>query len=85
MAAMTAPALARFAISVGCPVIPVRFERLDGCRFRISFYPPLALPATGDRNADVAEIMRAINAQLEEWIRDKPGQWLWLHRRWPES
>ena len=83
--AMTAPAIARFAMRIGCPVIPARFERLGGCRFRVSFHPPLAVPATGDRNADVAATMRAVNSQLEEWIRDEPGQWLWLHRRWPDS
>ena len=25
----------------------------------------------------------AINARLEEMVRLDPGQWLWIHRRWP--
>jgi len=25
----------------------------------------------------------AINAKLEEMVRAHPGQWLWIHRRWP--
>jgi KDO2-lipid IV(A) lauroyltransferase len=25
-----------------------------------------------------------VNALFEDWIRDRPGQWLWLHNRWPE-
>ncbi|HER26319.1 MAG TPA: lauroyl acyltransferase, partial [Rhodospirillales bacterium] len=29
-------------------------------------------------------IMTRINQQLEQWIRDKPAQWLWLHNRWPD-
>ena len=24
----------------------------------------------------------AINAVVEGWIREYPGQWLWMHRRW---
>jgi KDO2-lipid IV(A) lauroyltransferase len=29
--------------------------------------------------------MTEVNALLESWIRERPAQWLWLHRRWPES
>jgi len=28
--------------------------------------------------------MTRVNATLEEWIRDRPEQWLWVHRRWPD-
>ena len=83
--AMTPPALAQFALRFGCTVTPVRMERLDGCRFRVTFYPALDLPASGDRHADLAEAMRRVNAMLEGWIRERPAQWLWLHRRWPDS
>jgi len=33
----------------------------------------------------VAEAMRRVNAMLEDWIRERPGQWLWLHNRWPRD
>ncbi len=83
--AMTAPALAELARKFGAPIYPVRTERLKGARFRITVMAPWTIPETGDRRADVAEAMRRVNALLETWIRDKPAQWLWLHRRWPES
>ena len=82
--AMTAPAVARFAIKFGCPVVPVRIERLRGAHFRVTFQQPMEVPDTGDVHADTLTMMTAVNAQLEEWIRARPGQWLWLHRRWPE-
>jgi KDO2-lipid IV(A) lauroyltransferase len=85
MPAMTAPALAQLALRFHCPVFPVRMERLGGCRFRVSFHPPLPVADTGDRRADVAATMTAVNAMLERWIRERPGQWLWLHRRWPDD
>ncbi len=82
--AMTAPALAQLALKFRCPIVPARCERLGGARFRLTAYPPMTLPDTGDRHADVAETMRRVNALLEEWIRARPEQWLWLHRRWPD-
>ena len=83
--AMTAPALAQFAQRYSCIVIPARMERLGGCRFRLTFFPALDVPNTGDRTADTVAMMTNVNQLLESWIRDRPGQWLWLHRRWPDS
>lgn len=82
--AMTAPAVAQLALKFGCPVIPGRIERLDGVRFRITVYPPLDFPGSGDRAADEIALMTRINALIEGWIRERPAQWLWLHRRWPD-
>jgi KDO2-lipid IV(A) lauroyltransferase len=44
----------------------------------------MEMPNTGDRTSDEREVMVAINRLLEEWIRERPEQWLWLHRRWPD-
>ena len=82
--AMKAPALARLAMRYDLDVIPVRSERLAGAHFRLTVHPKMELPHTADRNADVAAVMAEVNALLESWIRDRPEQWLWLHRRWPD-
>jgi len=81
--AMTAPALAQFALKYDCPVIGSRIERLDGAKFRITFYPPMKIESTGDRHADIHRIMTQVNETLESWVREHPEQWLWLHNRWP--
>ncbi len=83
--AMTAPAIATLALRFRCAVIGARLERLGGARFRITLNPPLDLPDSGDRAADQYAIMCAINAEIERWVRERPGQWLWLHRRWPDA
>ena len=83
--AMTAPAVARMALKYKCPVVPTRVQRLGGCRFRITFYPPLDLPDTGNTQADTLSLMTTINGVIESWVREEPGHWLWLHRRWPKE
>ena len=82
--AMTAPALAQFAIKYDAPIVPVRVERLNGANFRMTFYPALSVALTGDRRADTLAIMTDVNSIMESWIRERPAQWLWLHRRWPK-
>ena len=83
---MTAPGLAHLALRTGYPVIPTRAERLGGCRFRVTFYPPLTLPPENmDRDQATSLIMEQVNATVGEWIRERPEQWFWLHRRWPDS
>ncbi len=82
--AMTAPAMAQLGLKFGIPLIPVSIVRLKGARFRITVHPPLDLPDSGDRAADVRTIMVEVNRLLESWIRETPAQWLWLHRRWPD-
>ena len=44
--------------------------------------PPIAPPQTGDFEADVLALTARHAAVLEEWIRARPEQWLWTHRRW---
>ena len=82
--AMTAPALARLALRFDCTVLPVRCERIEGARFRVTIHPPMELEHSDDVQRDVLAVMTRANAQLEGWIRQRPGQWLWVHRRWPD-
>jgi Kdo2-lipid IVA lauroyltransferase/acyltransferase len=82
--AMTAPALALLARRFDCDLLPARVERLKGARFRLTVFPPLGLPRSGNAHADVAALLGEVNRTLEGWIRDRPEQWFWLHRRWPD-
>jgi KDO2-lipid IV(A) lauroyltransferase len=82
--AMTAPALAALALRFDCDLLPARVERLEGARFRLTVFPPMPLPRSGDLHADIPALMATVNQTLEGWIRDRPEQWLWLHRRWPD-
>jgi Kdo2-lipid IVA lauroyltransferase/acyltransferase len=80
--AMTAPAVVQLARKYNGAILPARCERLNGARFRITVHPPLALDDTGDRARDDVTTLRRLHVLLEDWIRARPEQWLWLHRRW---
>lgn len=83
--AMTAPAVAQLALRFNLPIIPVHIVRLGNGRFRMVCEAPLQAKRTGDRHADIRSICVAMNETLERWIRERPGAWLWLHRRWPKE
>jgi len=82
--AMTAPALAQFALKFGCPVLPAHAVRLRGAHFRVIVEPPIAIPETEERHTAILSTMTEVNRIIEGWIRGHPDQWLWLHRRWPD-
>ncbi|MFC1672951.1 lysophospholipid acyltransferase family protein [Pseudomonadota bacterium] len=82
--AMTGTALAEFALRFDATIVPFHCVRLPGAKFKIIFEAPLEIEKTGDKKEDVRAIMVAANALLEDWIRENPGQWLWLHKRWPD-
>ena len=83
--AMTAPALAQFALRYRLPLVPIRIVRRGPARFTMVVEAPFAITATGHRQDDIFGLSLAINQRLEHWIRQDPGAWLWLHRRWPKD
>jgi Kdo2-lipid IVA lauroyltransferase/acyltransferase len=86
--AMTAPAVGALALRFDCALLPVRIERLGrAARFAVTVGAPMdfaSLPGDDEKARQMA-ILATINNDLEKWIRARPGQWLWLHRRWPDA
>lgn len=83
--AKTSATLAKLARKFQCPVYGAWAERLDGCRFRIHMTEEFdfsAEYASGDAKAAEASIMARVTAEIESWVRARPDQWNWLHRRW---
>lgn len=83
--AMTAAAPAQLALRFRCPLILVRIERTGPARFRLTAEAPLEHPDSGDSQRDTLLMTRRMNEILEGWIRERPEQWFWLHRRWPDA
>lgn len=83
--AMTGEAIARLALRYECSIVPMVTERLDGCRFRVTFEEPWQMDPSAESEDQVESILRRVNETLERWIKARPGQWLWLHNRWPKD
>jgi len=83
--ALTPAGAALLAARYKAALIPVSIERLPQSHFRVTLHAPLEKAATGDRHADMMENLARMNRFLEEIIRQRPHEWLWLHRRWPKG
>jgi KDO2-lipid IV(A) lauroyltransferase len=83
--AMTTLAPAMLALKCGAVLVPASNERTDGAHFQIRLHEPLEFVPSGDDARDVYDLTIAITKRIEQIVRERPSQWLWLHRRWPTS
>ena len=76
--AATLTTTSRIARASAAPVLPFRVERAaDGRAYRAVIEPALTDFPSGDDAADAARI----NEIIERWVRARPEQYLWVHRR----
>lgn len=75
--ACVSPVFAKLAARTGATVIPgfaVWNDREQ--KYVLKFYPPVEI------SGEATEDTQRIQAAVELAIREFPGQWLWIHRRW---
>ena len=82
--AMTAQGAVRLALKTRHPLLPMAVTR-DKSRFIVTFYPPIELEKTGERDADVLAGVHQVNGFIEDRVKENPAQWFWVHRRWPKE
>jgi len=83
---MTTLVPARLALRHGYELIPIRTERLEGARFRITFYPPVRADDPDAPEIErAAQMMARVNALFEQWIRERPQDWFCSKRRFPKG
>lgn len=73
--AKTSTAFVSLQAKYGCPLFSLRCERLKGCSFKITIAP-------FDAGISESETIKKAHVLLENWIKERPSQWLWPHRRW---
>ncbi len=83
--AMTAKAFARMVLKFDCPLLPFHVIRQKGVRCKVIYYPPLEVPHSGTSAEKTTALLCQMNTHIENWIKEIPDQWFWVHRRWPKD
>lgn len=69
------------SLRTGAPLLPAFAGRSDGV-LTASFEPPIDIPNTGDREADVREGVQRFARVLERYVRQAPDQWTVFEDFW---
>lgn len=81
--AATTFVIAKLAVRTNTPLIsffaPWSEEKK---KYLLIAEPPIFPECTGDEEADVRRVTIEITRRVENQIRQYPGQWLWIHKRW---
>jgi len=75
--------IAKLAVRTNTPLVPffAPWSEEKG-KYLLIAEPPIFPECTGDEEADVRRVTIEITRRLENQIRQFPGQWLWIHKRW---
>jgi KDO2-lipid IV(A) lauroyltransferase len=77
------PLIAQLARHTGAAIRGVRVVRQpDGNSFWGELTDEIAPARDTEGKVDLQGTMQIITGIVENWIREHPEQWLWLHRRW---
>ena len=56
--------------------------RKEGCHFEFNMGKPIDLYNKDGSPRSEYEVMCEIHTILEDWTKQNPEQWIWIHRRW---
>jgi Kdo2-lipid IVA lauroyltransferase/acyltransferase len=80
--AMSSTAFAQLGQRFSCPVYPAQLVRRNGAHFTLTIYPALDLMTADGTPRPLPDVVNDAHAQLDQWMRAHPEQWLWVHQRW---
>jgi lipopolysaccharide heptosyltransferase II len=75
--ASTSTLAATLALRAHALIVPAAVFTNGAGRWRVEF-----APAIDPDGRDVSELTATLNAQLEQFIRQQPEDWFWVHNRW---
>ena len=79
--AATTPGLAYLSAHSRAPVLPVFIHRTGEGRHRLVVHDPIPPPLRRDPET-IREATQVYTRAIEDEVRRKPEDWLWMHKRW---
>jgi KDO2-lipid IV(A) lauroyltransferase len=74
---------ARLAQLTGVPLYVAVLARVgESTRHEIVVRPPVEPPPRGKDVGQLIATMQRVTSEFEVIVRERPEQWLWMHRRW---
>jgi len=71
----------QLAIRFGIPILTLHISRRENGKYVLVIDEPLDLNAySGDKG--YIELTADLTRRIEEWVREDPEQWIWIHERW---
>ncbi len=70
------------SLKFGAPIVPIAIHREQDDTYHLIVRPQIELTRTGDEAEDKRINTAHCSKILEDFIREHPAQWVWMHRRW---
>ena len=80
--AYTAAGPAYLALRTDAAIVPMAIQMEEDGTQIVRVKEPIDIPAGLDTETCVRSVMQACTQAIEDYIRRRPTQWVWMHERW---
>ncbi len=79
--ARVSEAIAIFSYRLGVPILPAYMKEYSD-RFEIVIEKPIFAKQSDDFNREIKNTMKKVYERFENWIKNDPEKYFWIHNRW---
>ena len=73
---------AAFAVRLAVPIATGFLVRVAPWKYKVVVFPVLWPNSSADREKEILRLTQAYTSYLEQVVREHPGHYLWMHRKW---